>query len=118
MTRSDLSFPVNRLCQFMQAPTTTHLQAIKRVLRYLKGYAHLGLLLQPSSDHNLYAYTDADWASCPNDRRSTSAYCIFLGHNLISWSSSKQTVVSRSSTESNIGRLQMELLSYLGFPLF
>ncbi|XP_062119361.1 uncharacterized mitochondrial protein AtMg00810-like [Humulus lupulus] len=100
MTRPDLSFPVNQLCQFMHSPTTTHLQAVKHVLHYLKGTAHLGLLLQPSPNHTLYAYTDADWASCLDDRRSTSAYCIFLGHNLISWSFTKQKVVSRSRTDS------------------
>ncbi|RVX21744.1 Retrovirus-related Pol polyprotein from transposon RE1 [Vitis vinifera] len=54
----------------------------------------------PSLDFNITFYMDADWASCPNDRHSTSGYYLFLGSNLVSWSSSKQKVVSRSTTES------------------
>ena len=100
ITRPDIAVAVNKLCQFMHAPTDVHLQAVKQVLRYLKGTGHHDLLLHRSPVHSLYCYTDADWASCPDNRRNTSAYCIFLGHNLISWSSSKQKVVSRSSTES------------------
>ncbi|XP_062075949.1 uncharacterized mitochondrial protein AtMg00810-like [Humulus lupulus] len=68
LTMLDLSFAVNKLCQFIHSPTTIHMQAIKKVLRYLRGTAHLGFFLQPSLDHTLYADTDADWASCPNDR--------------------------------------------------
>lgn len=99
-TRPDISFSVNKLYQFLHALTTTHMQVAKRVLRYLKGTGHLGIFIQPSMDHHPYCYTDVDWASCPYDRRSTSGYSTFLGHNLISQSSAKQQVVSCSSTES------------------
>ncbi|XP_062089558.1 uncharacterized mitochondrial protein AtMg00810-like [Humulus lupulus] len=99
ITRPDVSFAVNRVCQYMHSPTDAHWQAVKRILRYLKGSAHHGLFLQPCSDYSLTCYTDAD------DRRSTGAYCIFMGHNLISWHSSKQKVVSRSSTESEFRAL-------------
>jgi hypothetical protein len=58
------------------------------------------LTLYSSSSHNLVAYWDADWTGCPDTRRSTSGFCIFLGDNLISWSSRRQPTVSRSSAEA------------------
>lgn len=96
----DNSFVVSRVCQFMHAPTTTHWSAVKHILRYLRGTPTHGLTFQASADFTLSCFTDADWASCSDDRRSTSGYCSFLGLNLISWSSTKQKVVSRSSAES------------------
>ncbi|XP_047320766.1 uncharacterized mitochondrial protein AtMg00810-like [Impatiens glandulifera] len=99
-TRPDISFAVNRACQFMQSPTTTHWTAVKRILRYLRNTSHHGLLIRPSSSIELSAFSDSDWAGCPDDRRSTTGYCIFLGDNIISWNSKKQQVVARSSTES------------------
>jgi histone deacetylase 1/2 len=103
ITRPELSYAVNKVCQFMAAPQEDHWQAVKRILRYLKGSQHYGLHLKgasPSIPFSLVAYSDADWANDPDDRRSTSGACIFLGPNLITWWSKKQTVVARSSCEA------------------
>ena len=74
--------------------------ALKRILCYVRGTLHLGLLLRPSTSADLVVYTDADWAGCPDTRKSTSGYALFLGDNLISWSSKRQNTVSRSSAEA------------------
>ena len=86
--------------QFLSQPRTTHFQAVKRVFRYLKGTYNLGLHIKPFSNPQLIAYTDAGWACDLDDRKSMGGMCVFLGNNLVSWSSRKQKVVSRSSTES------------------
>ncbi|KAD7116530.1 hypothetical protein E3N88_03798 [Mikania micrantha] len=111
LSRPDISYAVNKVCQFMHFPTTNHWSTVKRILRYLKGTISYGLLVQQNSSPVLHAYadatfntltafTDADWAGCPDDRRSTGGYAIYLGTNLVSWSARKQKTVSRSSTES------------------
>jgi len=99
-TRPDISYAVQQVYLHMHAPRDPHLSAVKRILRYLRGTMHYGLLLRPSSPSELVVYTDADWAGCPDTRKSTSGYAIFLGGNLISWSSERQTTVSRSSAEA------------------
>ena len=73
---------------------------LKRVLRYVKGTLSTRLHIRTSSITSLSAYSDADWAGCLDSRRSSSGYCVFLGDNLVSWSSKRQTTVSRSSTEA------------------
>jgi hypothetical protein len=84
----------------MHDPRDSHLAAMKRILRYLQGTPDYELLLRRSRSTNLAVYTDADWAGCPDTRRSTSGYAVFLGDNLVSWSAKRQTVVSRSSAEA------------------
>jgi hypothetical protein len=84
----------------MHSPNTTHLQALKRILRYIKGTIDLDIHLTPCSSLTLHAFSDADWAGCPDDRRSMTGYCIFLGPNLVSWSCKKQPTVARSSAEA------------------
>lgn len=100
ITRPELSFNVNKACQFMHSPTVVHWQLVKWILRYLKGSLNHGILLFVPTTLNLHGYADADWTSDPNDRKSTSGFCIFFGGNLISWGSKKQAVISRSSTEA------------------
>ncbi|XP_019155374.1 PREDICTED: uncharacterized protein LOC109152241 [Ipomoea nil] len=100
ITRPDLSYAVNRLCQFMHSPTVDHWGMVKRVLRYVKGTVDYGLRLSASTSTSIQAYSDSDWAGCPVDRKSTSGYAVFLGSNLVSWLSQKQRTVARSSTEA------------------
>lgn len=99
-TRADITYSVNKMSQFLQNPTNTHWIALKRIFRYLAGTLNHGLIIQRSENLNIVAFADADWASCPDDRRSTAGYCVYLGNNLVSWSSKKQHVVARSSTEA------------------
>ena len=84
----------------MHDPRESHLAALKRLLRYVRGTIDFGLVLHRSRSTELVVYTDADCAGCPDTRRSTSGYAVFLGGNLVSWSSKRQPVVSRSSAEA------------------
>ena len=84
----------------MHDPQNAHMNALKRVLRYLQGTLSFGLHLYKSSISKLVGYTDADWGGCPDTRRSTSGYCVFLRDNLISWSSKRQPTLSKSSAEA------------------
>lgn len=81
MTRPDLSFAVNKVCQYLHAPRCTHWSAVKRILRYVQGTLTHGLLLRPStvSSDLLSVFSDADWAGNSDDRRSTGGYAIFYG---------------------------------------
>ncbi|GJY83664.1 ribonuclease H-like domain-containing protein [Tanacetum coccineum] len=99
-TRPDLSYAVQPLCLYMHDPREPHLNAMKCVLRYLRGTTDLGLQLFRSTTSQLIAYSDADWAGCPAMRRSTSGYCVFLGDNLLTWSSKCQDTLSHSSVEA------------------
>jgi hypothetical protein len=94
VTQPGISFAVNKVSQFMHRLTSLHLQAVKWILRYLKSTLTFGLLLRKSPSRILQAYSDIDWAGCPNDRKSTGGFCVFLGPNLISWSSHKQRTVA------------------------
>jgi hypothetical protein len=98
--RPDIAFAVQQICLYMHDPREPHLAALKRILRYLQGTPTLGLTLRRSPPAELVVYTDADWAGCPDTRRSTSGYAVFLGDNLVSWSSKRQHTVSRSSAEA------------------
>jgi hypothetical protein len=107
ITRPNITFAVNKVSKFMSTPTDQHWLAVKRILRYLAGSTDKGLKFQHSTSLSLNAFTDADWVGCPDDRKSTTDFGIFLGPNLISWSSKKQATISRSSTEAEYRSLAM-----------
>ncbi|XP_021807902.1 uncharacterized protein LOC110751704 [Prunus avium] len=111
ITRPDLFYAVNQVCQFLHSPTTVHWQAVKRILRYLKATYDHGLRYQPSK-LELNAYSDADYVGDPNVRHSTGGFCVYFGFNLISWSSKKRKTVSRSSTEVEYKQLAYTAAGY------
>ncbi|MFS7993964.1 putative RNA-directed DNA polymerase [Helianthus anomalus] len=84
-TRPDISYAVQQVCMHMHSPRIDHWNSLKRIIRYLQGTTSFGLTLGAFRDLSLRTYTDADWAGCPDTRRSTSGYC---------------AVVSRSSAEA------------------
>lgn len=100
ISRPDIYFVVHRLSQFLQNPTTSHLDAAHHLIRYLKQSLGQGVLLKPVSVFQLKAFVDADWGACVDTRRSVTDFCIFLGDSLISWKSKKQSTISRSSAEA------------------
>jgi histone deacetylase 1/2 len=100
ITRPDISYAVNRVCQYLHEPRDTHWSAVKRILRYVSLTVSYGLHIRPNPSGVLSAYSDADWAGSPDDRRSTGGYAVFFGSSLIAWSARKQATVSRSSTEA------------------
>nr|GEY27895.1 ribonuclease H-like domain-containing protein [Tanacetum cinerariifolium] len=91
---------VQQICLYMHDPREPHLAALKRILRYIRGTLDFGFHLYSSTTISLVGYTDADWTGCPSTSRSTSGYCVFLGDNLLSWSSKRQQTISRSSAEA------------------
>ncbi|XP_071712478.1 uncharacterized mitochondrial protein AtMg00810-like [Rutidosis leptorrhynchoides] len=99
-TRPDISYAVQQICLHMHDPKECHMQALRRILKYVRGTVSHGLHLTKSLLSSLVSYTDADWGGCPDTRRSTSGYCVFLGGNLVSWSAKRQPTVSRSSAEA------------------
>ncbi|XP_026437144.1 uncharacterized protein LOC113335251 [Papaver somniferum] len=100
LTRPDITYAVNYVSQFMQAPRDTHMLLVKHILRYLKGTIGEGIILFAGDVSYIHGYSESDWADCPDTRRSTSGYCIFLGSSLISWASKKQPTVAKSSIEA------------------
>ncbi|GJS47267.1 ribonuclease H-like domain-containing protein [Tanacetum coccineum] len=99
-TESKLGDTGDVVCLHMHDPREPHYSDLKRILRYVCGTLDYGLQLFSSTTSDLVAYSDADWTSFPTTRRSTSGYCVFLDNNLLSWSSKRQSTLSRSSAEA------------------
>jgi histone deacetylase 1/2 len=100
LTRADISFAVNKVCQFLHAPRDRHCTVIKRILRFVKLTIGHGLSISSTPDTLLSAFSDADWAGRIDDRLTTGGSAIYYGGNLIACNARKQVTVSRSSTES------------------
>nr|GEY02622.1 uncharacterized mitochondrial protein AtMg00810-like [Tanacetum cinerariifolium] len=98
LSRPDIMFAVCACACFQVNPKVSHLHAVKRIFRYLKGKPHLVLWYPKDSPFDLVAYSDSDYVGASLDRKSTTGGCQFLGSRLISWQCKKQTVVATSST--------------------
>ena len=133
-TRPDIAFAVSELSRFVSNPGKPHLEAAKRVFRYLKKTMNLGLVFRSSASlpghpeiqpNTLWGYVDSDWAGCPDSRRSTSGFVFMLNGAAISWRSKRQPTVALSSAEAEfISASAMvqeviflrKFLGNLGFP--
>ncbi|GJT68265.1 putative ribonuclease H-like domain-containing protein [Tanacetum coccineum] len=99
-SRPDIMFVVCACARFQVTPKMSHLHAVKRIFRYLKGQPKLGLWYPRDSPFDLEAFSDSDYARASLDRKSTTGGCQFLGKRLISWQCKKQTIVANSTTKA------------------
>ncbi|KAJ9560871.1 hypothetical protein OSB04_006031 [Centaurea solstitialis] len=99
-SRPDIMFVVCVCARFQVQPKDSHLQAVKRIFRYLKGHSKFGLWYPHDSPFDLIAYTNSDYGGANMDRKSTTGGCQFLGSRLVSWQCKKQTSVSTSTAEA------------------
>ncbi|CAL2264786.1 unnamed protein product [Prunus armeniaca] len=99
-TRPDIAYAVSVVSQFMHSPSEDHMNAVLRILRYLKSAPGKGLMFSKHGHLNIDGYSDADWAGNVTYRKSTSGYFTFVGGNLVTWRSKKQNVVALSSAEA------------------
>ncbi|RVW92097.1 Retrovirus-related Pol polyprotein from transposon RE1 [Vitis vinifera] len=116
-TRPDLAYALSVVSQYMHNPGEQHMNAVMRILRYLKNAPGKGILFAKNVDHqSIEVYTDADWGAV-DDRRSTSGYFTFVGGNLVTWKSKKQNVVARSSAEAEFRGMALGLCEALWLRL-
>ncbi len=100
ITRLDLSYAVGVVSQFMQTPQKPHLDAMRRILRYIKHTLQCGIFYEAKSQLQVHGYTDADWAGNGSNRRSTSGFMFSFGSGAVSCSSKKQPIVALLSMEA------------------
>ena len=103
-TRPDITYTVNKLCKYMSNPGPVHWQALKHLIRYLKGTMNLGLFLDSVSTPGLHGYTDASYADCIDTSKSTIGYVFFYGGS-VSWFSKLHTFVTTSTNHSESAAL-------------
>ncbi|RVW21205.1 Retrovirus-related Pol polyprotein from transposon RE1 [Vitis vinifera] len=99
-TRPDIMFSVSLLSRFMHCASEVHLQAAKRIVRYIKGTTNYGIKYSYCQNFKLHGYSDSDWAGSIDDMRSTTGFCFNFGSGIFSWSSKKQDVIAQSTAEA------------------
>ena len=99
-SRPDIMFAVCLCARYQVTPKVSHMNAVKRIFRYLRHQPKLGLWYPKDSPFHLEAFSDSDYAGDNYDRRSTSGGCQYLGRRLVSWQCKKQTIAATSSTEA------------------
>ncbi|XP_022956276.1 uncharacterized protein LOC111458028 [Cucurbita moschata] len=99
-TRSDIAYSIGVMSRYMETPTTSHLTAVKQILRYVKGTLSFGCVYKKLSNMELVGFSDSDMAEDIDDRKSTTGVSYYLGVNPITWVSQKQKVVALSSCEA------------------
>ena len=99
-SRPDIMYSVCLCARFQPCPKESHLSAVKRIFRYLKGTMNIDLWYPKGDNFELIGFSNADFAGCRVERKSTSGTCHFLGHSLVSWHSKKQNSVALSITEA------------------
>ena len=114
ITRPDLTYAVHILSQFMQAPREDHMNAARRVVRYIKGSAGQGILLPRASDLQLVSYCDSDWGACPISKRSLTGYFVTLGGAPISWKLKSNRPYPDLPLRQNIAPWQTRPASWYG----
>ncbi|KAJ0603580.1 putative RNA-directed DNA polymerase [Helianthus annuus] len=124
-TRPDIAYAVGVVSQFMHQPQVTHMEAVWRIIRYLKGTPGHGVLFKTNGHLETQVYTDAYWAGDKGNQRSTSGYFTLVGGNLVTWRSKKQKVVALSSAEAEFRGIARglaeilwvrKLLTEIGYP--
>ncbi|KAK3009190.1 hypothetical protein RJ639_013530 [Escallonia herrerae] len=100
LTRPDISYAVGVMSRYMQNPKKLHLEAVRGILRYVKGTLDYGIIYKKGGDCKLVGFCDADYAGDHDTRRSTTGYIFTLGSGVVSWCSKRQPAVSLSTTEA------------------
>ena len=117
-TKLDLAYALSIVSQFMHNPGEQHMNAVMRILRYLKSTSGKGILFTKNVDcQSVDAYSDFDWARAIDDRRSTTGYFTFVGGNLVTWRSKKQNVVACSSAEAEFRGMTLGICEALWLRL-
>ena len=99
-SRPDIAFSVGVCSRFQSNPKVSHLNAVKRIIKYVGGTCDYGLFYNKESNLSFAGFSDSDWGGNADDRKSTTGGCFYVGANLVAWMSEKQNSVSLSTTEA------------------